>query len=390
MENQIQKEVGLQAVEKINDIAARAETTLANTIEFSKTLSVELKSVLNMTDDNEFMLSAREADEKANEFLADCVQLRNEINAARSVYTKRFDDIKSHFTAIENSLLGKTKNDISEVSNTRGAIIKRVSDINAEREREAMERYEKEMEAAKLKASMPQLFERFASIFSASIKERFIVELGKHENAAETFNAASKEATMADFTSTVRPSRHTPEEVAAFAKDWLNTNGYNDVEEYFYETASNATNADLVEIYNTYKASKDMRAFEALEKERVAEENRKAKEAADVKIQEVETESSAIFGITNDIDTYKTPSPTFGRDINKQTTIDVTSQKGYAILFNAWFSEVGHNMEIGKLANFKLSSLLVWAKRKYTDEGVVIEGEGITYKKEPKVQVRKK
>lgn len=100
-----------------------------------------------------------------------------------------------------------------------------------------------------------------------------------------------------------------------------------------------------------------------------------------------QNEAAMIAEITTDV---IKPIPTFKGNIITKRECVVTSQAGYATLFNHWFAIVGSEKDIEELGNFKLSSLLVWANKYFKESGSEIVGEGIGYQAVSSSQVRAK
>lgn len=81
-------------------------------------------------------------------------------------------------------------------------------------------------------------------------------------------------------------------------------------------------------------------------------------------------------------------TPAFKANISVVKVPQITKPIGYANLFVNWFNAEGNAKSVEELSNFKLSSLLVWAK-KIAKDGTYIECEGLEYSEEAKSNIRK-
>lgn len=84
----------------------------------------------------------------------------------------------------------------------------------------------------------------------------------------------------------------------------------------------------------------------------------------------------------------ETAQPAFKANFSVHRVPQITKPIGYANLFINWFNSEGNTKSVEELNNFKLSSLLTWAK-KIAKDGTYIECDGVEYIDEAKSNIRK-
>jgi hypothetical protein len=132
-------------------VVSGSEILQKSELRVSKALSVGEKLVMEITAKG----MDADLDERANKFLVNCRNAKSEIEAERKPITAFFDTIRKQFTEIEGNLDPKKADTYpAKLQGFRDAYVKKIRDEEAEKQKQAQLKLDKDNEAINIRTSI--------------------------------------------------------------------------------------------------------------------------------------------------------------------------------------------------------------------------------------------
>lgn len=306
-------------IESATLIISESAIKLAQATEYAMHLRSSLQDLIGIEDDEAFMSSIQDSEDNVSSFLKSCKDYASVIYEQRSPITKAMDAIRKNFTEVEGEFNGNS-GEIQALNSARITLLNRVNGIKERKRIEAERKANVARELQTVSLSAKSFCEGYAYSNEECEFDSFVTYVHNYFNPRYIDRTA----------------------IYGVLSSWWNNDGG---AEYASELFANKSAPD-------------------------------AQQVEEVNIEEVISDNSAISHLTISV-----PEVTvdFAKDIKTAVVVAVLSAEGYAKLFSAWFSDEGKTLTVDELSRFKLSSLLVWAKRQYK-VGVIIDDASISYK----------
>lgn len=307
----------------------------------------------------------------------------------RKPITQAFDQIRKHFTELENEL--KTGEEIQAIQDFRNTFARHIAEIAA-----------KEEEARRIKAATEQERIEMRAYFKQAFTDDLVNTLSlAYDSLEEIFNSITlqncelKKDELKNFSSEYKPATFsypyrlyiTGEEEIEIYKEIAPSESAKNESEYnekitekirYYLDRVDSKKQELLEIAQANAAEKERLAKEAEERaKREAEEKRQEllnftqKQQASIEAEKTEASLNTLFD-----QNYSAPEA----NVKKTLSIEVSNPAGYGQIFMFWFEREGKNLPNEKIEKKSIAQMKKFCEDIANKDGEIITSNFITYK----------
>ena len=366
------------------DIIAQNIASNAKAKEVAKVLVGKISSA-TIADTPEI----RFLDEECKSFLGKVTKTISAMNDRRKPITQAFDQIRKHFTELENER--KTGEEIQLIQDVRNRFAQHIAQIA-----------EKEEEARRIKAATEQERIEIRAYFKQEFAKDLVNTLGlAYESLEEIFNSISlqnideKKEEMKNFSSEYKPatfsylgrtyvsveehdrilSEVAPEETERNEKEYKEK-----ITEkiQYYLDRFDSRKKELEEIAQASAAEKERIEREAEERRKREEEEKRQellkitqKQQTAIEAEKTEASLNTLFD-----QGYSAPAA----NVKKTLGIEVNNPAGYGQIFMFWFEREGKNLQNEKIEKKSVAQMKKFCEDIANKEGEIINSGFITYK----------
>ena len=328
-------------------------------------------------------------DEECKTFLGKVSKTISAMTNRRKPITQAFDQIRKHFTELENEL--KTGEEIQAIQDFRNTFARHIAEIAA-----------KEEEARRIKAATEQERIEMRAYFKQAFTDDLVNTLSlAYDSLEEIFNSITlqncelKKDELKNFSSEYKPATFsypyrlyiTGEEEIEIYKEIAPSESAKNESEYnekitekirYYLDRVNSKKQELLEIAQANAAEKERLAKEAEERaKREAEEKRQEllnftqKQQASIEAEKTEVSLNTLFD-----QNYSAPEA----NVKKTLSIEVSNPAGYGQIFMFWFEREGKNLPNEKIEKKSIAQMKKFCEDIANKDGEIITSNFITYK----------
>lgn len=328
-------------------------------------------------------------DEECKTFLGKISKTISAMTDRRKPITQAFDQIRKHFTELENEL--KTGEEIQAIQNFRNAFARHIAEIAA-----------KEEEARRIKAATEQERIEMRAYFKQAFTKGLVNTLSlAYDSLEEIFNSITlqncelKKDELKNFSSEYKPATFSypyrnyitkEEEIAIYEEIASSKSAKNELEYNekitekirYYLDRVDSKKQELLEIAQANAAEKERLAKEAEERaKREAEEkiqellNFTQKQQTSIKAEKTEAYLNTLFD-----QNYSAPEA----NVKKTLSIEVSNPAGYGQIFMFWFEREGKNLPNEKIEKKSIAQMKKFCEDIANKDGEIITSNFITYK----------
>lgn len=328
-------------------------------------------------------------DEECKTFLGKVSKTISAMTNRRKPITQAFDQIRKHFTELENEL--KTGEEIQAIQDFRNTFARHIAEIAA-----------KEEEARRIKAATEQERIEMRAYFKQAFTDDLVNTLSlAYDSLEEIFNSITlqncelKKDELKNFSSEYKPATFsypyrlyiTGEEEIEIYKEIAPSESAKNESEYnekitekirYYLDRVNSKKQELLEIAQANAAEKERLAKEAEERaKREAEEKRQEllnftqKQQASIEAEKTEASLNTLFD-----QNYSAPEA----NVKKTLSIEVSNPAGYGQIFMFWFEREGKNLPNEKIEKKSIAQMKKFCEDIANKDGEIITSNFITYK----------
>lgn len=328
-------------------------------------------------------------DEECKTFLGKVSKTISAMTNLRKPITQAFDQIRKHFTELENEL--KTGEEIQAIQDFRNTFARHIAEIAA-----------KEEEARRIKAATEQERIEMRAYFKQAFTDDLVNTLSlAYDSLEEIFNSITlqncelKKDELKNFSSEYKPATFsypcrlyiTGEEEIEIYKEIAPSESAKNESEYnekitekirYYLDRVNSKKQELLEIAQANAAEKERLAKEAEERaKREAEEKRQEllnftqKQQASIEAEKTEASLNTLFD-----QNYSAPEA----NVKKTLSIEVSNPAGYGQIFMFWFEREGKNLPNEKIEKKSIAQMKKFCEDIANKDGEIITSNFITYK----------
>lgn len=328
-------------------------------------------------------------DEECKSFLGKVTKTISAMTERRKPITQAFDQIRKHFTELENEL--KTGEEIQAIQNFRNAFARHIAEIAA-----------KEEEARRIKAATEQERIEMRAYFKQAFTKGLVNTLSlAYDSLEEIFNSITlqncelKKDELKNFSSEYKPATFSypyrnyitkEEEIAIYEEIASSKSAKNELEYNekitekirYYLDRVDSKKQELLEIAQANAAEKERLAKEAEERaKREAEEKRQEllnftqKQQTSIEAEKTEASLNTLFD-----QNYSAPEA----NVKKTLSIEVSNPAGYGQIFMFWFEREGKNLPNEKIEKKSIAQMKKFCEDIANKDGEIITSNFITYK----------
>lgn len=373
-----------ETLAQAKDIIAQNIASNAKAKEVAKTLICKINDT-EIADTPE----VRFLDEECKLFLAKISKTVIAMNDRRKPITQAFDQIRKHFTELENEL--KAGEEIQFIQNFRNSFARHIADIAA-----------KEEEERRIKAATEQERIEIRSFFKESFAKDLVDTLGLAYDSLEgIFNSISlnnietKKDELKNFPIDYKadtfkfPCRHyiTEEEhdrilseVAPFECAKNESEYREKVQEKirYYLDRVNSKKQELLEIAQAESDKQELLKKEAEERVRREADAKKQELLNFSQKQQTAIEAEKTAASLNSLfdQNYSAPAA----NVKKTLVIEVNNPAGYGQIFMFWFEREGKNLPNERIEKKSIAQMKKFCEDIANKDGEIITSNFITYK----------
>lgn len=328
-------------------------------------------------------------DEECKSFLGKVSKTISAMTERRKPITQAFDQIRKHFTELENEL--KTGEEIQAIQDFRNAFARHIAEIAAKEEEARRIKAATEQERIETRAYFKQAFTddlvNTLSLAYDSLEEIFnsitLQNIGQKKEEIKNFASEYKPATF------IYPGRYyttqeehdrilaeiSPEEIKKNEKEYQEKI----IEKIrYYLDRFDSKRKELEEIEQASAAEKERLAKEAEERaKREAEEKRQEllnltqKQQTAIEAEKTEASLNTLFD-----QNYSASAA----NVKKTLSIEVSNPAGYGQIFMFWFEREGKNLPNEKIEKKSIAQMKKFCEDIANKDGEIITSNFITYK----------
>jgi hypothetical protein len=373
-----------------------SEVLQKSELRVSKALSVGEKLVMEIDATG----MNPELDERANKFLVNCRNAKSEIEAQRKPITAFFDTIRKQFTEIEGNLDPKKAGTFpAKLQAHRDAYVKKLRDEEAEKQRIAQAKIDKENEVIEIKSSLQTQFSYYMQDYVLDQKNKLQSSFNKItlENIDEKTKSLKKLLVhyginhIDAFSPNWNRKLVTQEETSVLLDEFLATkrNDSNLLKEAVESDIRSFVN-ELIEKLPSLKTSlEEMAAAGAEEQKRLADEKAKreadaqAKMEADAQAEKdklaKEAEVAKIAEQTNAMMDNMVLAESVAPETRDGFKINVLNKTAIAEIFTFWFQREGMTLTIPEIEKRSITQMKAYCEKVAHKSGDMIQSVNLNY-----------
>lgn len=328
-------------------------------------------------------------DEECKAFLSKVSKTISAMTERRKPITQAFDQIRKHFTELENEL--KSGNDIQAILDFRNAFARHLAEIAAKEEEARRIKAATEQERIEIRAYLKKAFaDDLVNTLSIAYDQ-----LADIFNSIEISNIESKREELKKFPSSYKPAtfkypfRHytTEEEHDQILSEITPGETSKNESEYkekieekirYYLDRFDSKKQELIEIAQASAAEKERLAREAEERTKREAEAKKQellnftqKQQTAIEAEKTEKSLNSLFD-----QNYSSPAA----NVKKTLSIEVSNPAGYGQIFMFWFEREGKNLPNEKIEKKSIAQMKKYCEDIANKDGEIINSNFITYK----------
>lgn len=337
-------------------------------------------------------------DERANKFLVNCRTAKNDIEIQRKPITSFFDTIRKQFTETEGKLDPKKADTVVyKIQAQRDAYVKKLRDEEAEKQRIAQAKLDKENEVIEIKNSIEsQLSEyvqnhilerkqKLQSSFNNIVLENYVEKSKGLKTLVITYDRAHFDS----FSPNYSRKYHTQEETTAILKEFMNSKDFGLISAVVVQELKKFKE-ELIEKLPSLKTSLDeMAKAGAEEQKRLSAEkakreadaeaqmkaNAEAKKKADAEALELQKVAEQTNAMMDNMVITESIAPET-RDGYKITLLNKTA---VAEIFTFWFQREGMTLTLEELEKKSIAQMKAYCEKVGHKSNDVIVSTNLKY-----------
>ena len=359
-------------------IVSGSEILQTSAVRVDKALTVG-ENILNAI--KEQGMSA-ELDERANKFLVNCRTAKNDIEVQRKPITAFFDSIRKQFTETEGKLDPKKADTVVyKIQAHRDAYVKKLRDEEAEKQRVAQLKIDKDNEVIDIKASLETQLSEYVQNHILERKQKLqnsfnnitLDNFEEKSKGLKTLVVGYDKAHFDSFSPNYARKYHTQEETSVILNEFMNSKDFNLISAVVVQELQKFKQ-ELIEKLPSLKTSlDDMAKAGAEEAKKLADEKAKreadaeaklkadadAKKKADAEALELQKIADQTNVMMDNMVITESVAPET-RDGYKITLLNKTA---VAEIFTFWFQREGMTLTLEELEKKSIAQMKAYCEK---------------------------
>ena len=375
-------------------IKSGSEILIASELRVSKAVSIGENIVLEI--DAKGM--SQDLDERCNKFLVNCRTAKTDIENQRKPITAYFDEVRKSFTSLEGQLDPKKADAVpAKIQAYRDGYVKKLRDEEAEKQRLAQAKIDKENEIIEIKSSLETQLSEYVQNYIVDQKQK--LQTSFNNIVLENFEAKSKSLKTLvvhygiDHFNQFSPNHQrkfvTQDETSVMLDNFLKSKDFALIKEVV-EGELKKFIRELIEKLPSLKTSLDeMAKAGADEQKRLADEKAKREADAEAKIKAdadaekkraaKDAELAKVAEQTNTMMDNMALTESVAPETRDGFKITLLTRTAIAEIFTFWFQREGLTLTIDELQKKTITQMIAYCEKIGHKSGEMIVSENLKY-----------
>ena len=341
---------------------------------------------------------SQDLDERCNKFLVNCRTAKTDIENQRKPITAYFDEVRKSFTSLEGQLDPKKADAVpAKIQAYRDGYVKKLRDEEAEKQRLAQAKIDKENEIIEIKSSLETQLSEYVQNYIVDQKQK--LQTSFNNIVLENFEAKSKSLKTLvvhygiDHFNQFSPNHQrkfvTQDETSVMLDNFLKSKDFALIKEVV-EGELKKFIRELIEKLPSLKTSLDeMAKAGADEQKRLADEKAKREADAEAKIKAdadaekkraaKDAELAKVAEQTNTMMDNMALTESVAPETRDGFKITLLTRTAIAEIFTFWFQREGLTLTIDELQKKTITQMIAYCEKIGHKSGEMIVSENLKY-----------